>query len=215
VAQALEVQDKTETPCKCKPILTLLELVLVYTDYGYGHVDLVKHGHDLELPTDTVENLLNLLRETSLSQKEEAEENKPKQSFADRFDQVTFQELKDLKPHLPSDKYDQLKRSFERIIHVQFTNGMVGGICRRNISSRITIKVKTLHGTRPTHSIEVSIFDKLEVVIDKLLHLQQDEMLRYFSYKLLHCMSKLTTLDLKKSIHSLGLRNGTQLLLWG
>jgi hypothetical protein len=75
VAQALEVQDKTETPCKCKPILTLLELVLVYTDYGYGHVDLVKHGHDLELPTDTVENLLSLLRETSIAQKEEDKEN--------------------------------------------------------------------------------------------------------------------------------------------
>lgn len=86
---------------------------------------------------------------------------------------------------------------------------MVGGICRRNISSRITLRIKTLHGTRPTHSIEVSIFDRLEIVIDKLFRIEKEEMLRYFSYKLLHCIGKLTTLDLKKSIHSLGLKNGT------
>lgn len=106
----MEVQEKPEIPRKCEPSLTPLELVLVYTDYGYGHVDLAKYGQDLELPTDTVENLLNLLRETSLAQKEEAKESQPKLSFTDKFDQVTFQELKDLKPHLPPEKYDQFKR---------------------------------------------------------------------------------------------------------
>lgn len=144
--------------------------MLVYTDYGYGHVDLAKHGQDLELPSDTVEGLLNLLREFSVS-KAEASESEPKPAFPERFDQVSFTELKDLKPHIPPDRYENLKQSFERIIKVQFLNGMVGGISRRNISSRITIKVKTLHGSRPTHSIEVSIFDKLEVVIEKLIRI--------------------------------------------
>ena len=32
-----------------------VELVLVYTDYGYGHVDLSKHGKDLEYPADLVD----------------------------------------------------------------------------------------------------------------------------------------------------------------
>jgi hypothetical protein len=52
-----------------------------------------------------------------------------------------------------------------------------------------------LHGIRATHSIEVSIFDKLEVVIEKLMRFDKGEMLRYFSYKFLHCMGKLTALD--------------------
>lgn len=38
-----------------------------------------------------------------------------------------------------------------------------------------------MHGKRLTHSVEVSIFDKLEVVIEKLLKLEQDEMVRYLS----------------------------------
>jgi hypothetical protein len=41
--------------------VTFAELVLVYTDYGYGHVDLAKHGKDLEHPPEIVENLMTLL----------------------------------------------------------------------------------------------------------------------------------------------------------
>ena len=98
---------------------------------------------------------------------------------------------------------------------MNFLNGAVGGICRRNISSKVALRVKTMHGKRTTHSLEVSIFDKLEVVIDKLFKLEQNEMVRYFNYKLLYCMSKVTPLDLKKTIWSLGLKTGSQLLLVG
>lgn len=66
-----------------------------------------------------------------------------------------------------------------------------------------------MHGKRLTHSVEVSIFDKVEVVIEKLLKLEQDEMVRYLSYKLIYCMAKVTPLDLKKTVWSQGLKNGS------
>ena len=93
--KALDLQDKTESPRKSSLIIILLELVLVYTDYGYGHVDLVKHGSDFELPTNTIDNLVTLLRETTTESKEEVKE-KAKLSFPERFDSVSFKELKDL-----------------------------------------------------------------------------------------------------------------------
>jgi hypothetical protein len=85
VINLLDLQDKTESPRKSSLKITLLELVLVYTDYGYGHVDLVKHGSDLELPPDTIENLLTLLRETTTESKEEVKEN-AKLNFLERFE---------------------------------------------------------------------------------------------------------------------------------
>lgn len=53
-----------------------------------------------------------------------------------------------------------------------------------------------MHGKRTNHSIEVSIFDKAEAIIDKLFKLELDEMVRYMSYKLLYCMGKVQQLDL-------------------
>ena len=93
--QALDLKDKIDSPRKSSLIIILLEFVLVYTDYGYGHVDLVKHGSDLELPTNTIDNLVTLLRETTTESKEEVKE-KAKLSFPERFDSVSFKELKDL-----------------------------------------------------------------------------------------------------------------------
>ena len=93
--QALDLKDKIDSPRKSSLIIILLEFVLVYTDYGYGHVDLVKHGSDFELPTNTIDNLVTLLRETTTESKEEVKE-KAKLSFPERFDSVSFKELKDL-----------------------------------------------------------------------------------------------------------------------
>lgn len=72
--QDLDLKDKIESPRKSSLMIILLELVLVYTDYGYGHVDLVKHGSDLELPSDTIDNLVTLLRETTSESREEVKE---------------------------------------------------------------------------------------------------------------------------------------------
>ena len=57
---------------------------------------------------------------------------------------------------------------------MNFRNGAIGGIRRKNISSKITLQVKTMHGERKTHNIEVSIFDKVELIIDKLNEIEPD-----------------------------------------
>ena len=183
------------------------ELALVYTDYGYGHVDLAAHGKDLEVGSDMIDSIWSSLAG------EESKSTKP--VIPEKFDTLTFKEIKDLQPHMPAHQYAELERAYDRIIRVNFINGAIGGIRRRNISSKITLKVKTMHGKRKTHSIEVSIFDKVEVLMDKLLKLEQDEMVRYLSYKLLYCMGKVQTLDLSKVIWTLGLKNGSQILLVG
>lgn len=66
-----------------------------------------------------------------------------------------------------------------------------------------------MHGKRLTHNIEVSIFDKVEVIIDKLIKLETEELVKYLSYKFLFCMGKVQTLDFNKSIWSQGLKNGS------
>lgn len=48
-----------------------------------------------------------------------------------------------------------------------------------------------MHGDRRTHRVEVSIFDRLMVVIDKLTKLEETEMLKYSCYKLMYCMGKI------------------------
>jgi|LakMenEpi03Oct11_1017367.scaffolds.fasta_scaffold03469_2 hypothetical protein len=53
-----------------------------------------------------------------------------------------------------------------------------------------------MHGKRETHKIEVSIFDKVELLIEKLSEIEPDEMLKYYSSRLLYCMGKLQTLKL-------------------
>lgn len=149
-------------------------MVLVFTEYGYGHVDLTKHGADLEKPNELVEQILAQFNENKeeKEEKEESKDEKPKLVIPEKFDSINFTELKDLQPHISSEKYDELQTMFNKIIRVQFLNGAIGGVRRRNISTKITLRVKTLHGKRPTYPVEVSIFDKVEVVIDKLLKIE-------------------------------------------
>jgi hypothetical protein len=206
----------------------------VYTDYGYGYVDLDKHGSDLQHESKFVVSIIEGLKEDTESednaqpteaekQSEQKDPLDPKEeskvqkvpSIPAKFDQVKLITLSDLKPHLPPDKFREVERTYDAIIRVNFLNGAIGGIRRRNISSRITIRVKTMHGKRLSHSIEVSIFDRVKTVIDKLMKIDQDDMVRYISYKLLLCMGKMQALDLKKLIWQCGLKNDTQLLFVG
>lgn len=120
----------------------MVEKVLVYTDYGYGHVDLAIHGKDLEVPSDLIDIILSSFTG------EESKQDKPRLKLPEKFDTLSFKELKDLKPHMQADKYNELEHTFDRIIRVNFLNGAIGGIRRRNISSKITLKVKTMHGKR-------------------------------------------------------------------
>lgn len=72
-----------------------------------------------------------------------------------------------------------------------------------------------MHGKRETHKIEVSIFDKVELLIEKLSEIEPDEMLKYYSSRLLYCMGKLQTLKLDKTFESLNLKNHSKILLLG
>lgn len=38
-------------------------MALVYTDYGYGHIDLQKYMHELELPQDLFTYLVQVFSE--------------------------------------------------------------------------------------------------------------------------------------------------------
>ena len=55
--------------------------------------------------------------------------------------------------------------------------------------------------------MDVSIFDKVEAIIDKLFRRDQNDMIKYLNYKLYYCMGKMQALDLKKSIASYRLKN--------
>jgi hypothetical protein len=50
-----------------------------------------------------------------------------------------LRDLKDLKQYLSHEKYNDIEKSFDKIIRVNFRNGAIGGIRRRNISSKITL----------------------------------------------------------------------------
>lgn len=54
--------------------------------------------------------------------------------------------------------------------------------------TRITLYVKVFHGDRKTHKIDVSILDKISVVVDKLKELEGPEMKRYYHSKLIYPM---------------------------
>lgn len=60
---------------------------MVYTDYGYGHVDLAKHGKDLEHPPELVDNLLKMLADEGKSEESKAvKEDKPKVVIPSKYD---------------------------------------------------------------------------------------------------------------------------------
>jgi len=69
-----------------------------------------------------------------------------------------------------------VSKIYNKIMHVKFRWGGDGYIQRRLISSKITVNVKTLHGQRKTHTFQVSIFDKVEKIRDKLDELEPEDM---------------------------------------
>lgn len=195
-------------------------MALVYTDYGYGHIDLQKYMHDLELPQDLFTNLVQVFSELPITDNKKEEVKDEVQIVTERklpaqVDKLELRDLKDLKQYLSHEKYNDIEKSFDKIIRVNFRNGAIGGIRRRNISSKITLQVKTMHGKRTTHNIQVSIFDKVELIIEKLSEIEPDEMLKYYSSRLLYCMGKLQTLKLDQTFESLNLKNRSQILLLG
>jgi len=68
---------------------------------------------------------------------------------------------------------------YDTIIPIKFRWGGHGFLKRSRISSHITVRVKTLHGKRLTHSIKVSILDKVEKIGEKLIEADPDELSAY------------------------------------
>ena len=77
-----------------------------------------------------------------------------------------------MKDKLSPEQYSAIEAMFNKIVQVQFRSGATGGIKRRNITSKISIKVKTMHGERKTHRMEFSILDKVEKVTEKLAEIE-------------------------------------------
>ena len=86
---------------------------------------------------------------------------------------------------------------------------------RRLISSKITVNVKTLHGQRKTHTFQVSIFDKVEKIRDKLDSLEPEDMRQYPSPRLIYPMGKLRILDMNDTIEKTELKSNCTLVLMG
>jgi len=99
-----------------------------------------------------------------------------------------------MRDKLSSEQYSAIESMFNKIVQVKFRNGALGGIRRRNITSKISIKVKTMHGERKTHRMEFSIMDKVEKVTEKLAEIEPQEMLKYYTFRLLFPIGRLQEL---------------------
>ena len=64
------------------------------------------------------------------------------------------------------------------------------------------MRVKTLHGSRVTHSIKVSILDKIEKIGEKLHELDPDELSQYNVLNLVYPMGKIRNLPLDQTVAS-------------
>jgi len=98
---------------------------------------------------------------------------------------------------------------------VNFRWGGIGYIQRRLISSKITINVKTLHGQRKTYTFQVSIFDKVDKIREKLHELSPEDIQSYPTPRLIYPMGKLRILDMEDLIEKVELKSGCTLVLMG
>ena len=88
---------------------------------------------------------------------------------------------------------------YDKLIDVRFRWGGIGSIKRREIKSKITIIVKTLHGERKQHRFQVSILDKVSKLRDLLLQTEPEEIGGYFTMKFIWPMGQLKTLNMEQT----------------
>ena len=58
----------------------------------------------------------------------------------------------------------------------------------------ITVKVKTLHGDRKTHSVKVSILDKIEKIAEKIAEIEPEAVGMFHGVNIIYPMGKLQIL---------------------
>ena len=62
-------------------------------------------------------------------------------------------------------KYETL---LSKMVKVEILKGGQAYIQRREVKTYINIHVKVFHGSRPTHTFRVSIYDCISVILDKI-----------------------------------------------
>ena len=77
------------------------------------------------------------------------------------------------------------------------------------------MNVKTLHGDRKTHKVNVSIIDLVSKIKEKLCEIEPDHMKNYPQVRLVHPMGQIKILPLDKTIESQNLKDNTTLVLMG
>lgn len=88
------------------------------------------------------------------------------------------------------------------MVHVKFRWGGHGYLKRTSLKSKIAVNVKTLHGERKTHKVNVSIIDLVSKIKEKLCEIEPEEMKKYPLVKLVHPMGQVKILPLDKTIES-------------
>lgn len=83
------------------------------------------------------------------------------------------------------------------------------------MTQQITVNVKTLHGQRKTHSFQVSIFDKIDKICDKLREVEPEDMKAYSQPRLVYPVGKIRILNLEDSIEKVELKANCTLVLMG
>lgn len=86
------------------------------------------------------------------------------------------------------------------MVKVRFRWGGLGFVKRSEIKSKIEIRVKTLHGERQEHKMQVCISDKVDVIRQRLLKLDSSgELKKYALFKLVHPMAGIQVLRLNRT----------------
>lgn len=116
------------------------------------------------------------------------------------------------------DEYTQRHAdALSRIVKVHILKGGEAYIQRREIKTHITIHVKVFHGARATHSFEVSILDRIQVLIDKLGKADGSELSYYHESRLVYPMGYLRNLStcLQETFLDQHIPDGAKLVLVG
>lgn len=80
---------------------------------------------------------------------------------------------------LTDEQKKSLREIYDQIIYVKFRWGGHGYLKRSSIKSKIAVNIKTLHGERKTHKVNVSIIDLVSKIKDKLNEIEPEEMKKY------------------------------------
>lgn len=116
---------------------------------------------------------------------------------------------------LTDEQKSSLRELYDQIVHVKMRWGGDAYIKRSMLRSRIEVNVKTFHGQRKTHKVNVSIIDLIDKIREKLQEIEPNEMGLYHTVKLVYPMGHVKILPLDQTVESQNLPNNSTLVLMG